>query len=91
MIQADAVETIKTQLSKNGVDESTITKLREKWPDIYFTYCSDDDIHTGKPVEEAEKFNIYLVDSSDHCLCLTNDLDSATGLVIAEIYDEDEG
>ena len=50
----------------------------------------DDDIYTGKPVVEQDDFNIYLVDGREHCLCLTNDYDIATGVVLAEVIaDED--
>ncbi|MGD9000703.1 MAG: DUF6129 family protein [Granulosicoccaceae bacterium] len=90
MIQAETVENIRNQLSEQGVDEATVSKLREQWPDIHFTYCSEDDIHSGKPVEETEQFSLYLVDSSEHCLCLTSDMNTATGLVIAEHYDDDD-
>ena len=90
MIQAESVEQIKAELSKEGLDEASVSKLREKWPDIHFTYCSEDDIHSGKPVDETDEFSLYLVDSSEHCLCLTNDMETATGLVIAERYDDEE-
>ncbi len=72
------------------MDEASVNDLRSKWPDIHFTYCSEDDIHAGRPVEQAEGFSLYLVNSSEHCLALTNDFDIASGLVVAEHYDEDE-
>jgi hypothetical protein len=89
MIQADTVVEIKDSLQSMGVDESSVSQLRQKWPDIHFTYCSEDDIHAGKPVQEANDFYLYLVDSSEHCLCLTSDYDTATGLVVAERYDDE--
>ncbi|MEW7977741.1 MAG: DUF6129 family protein, partial [Candidatus Sedimenticola endophacoides] len=51
--------------------------------------CSDDDIPEMKPIREAEGFNLYLVDGSNHCLCFTPDMQIATGIVVAEI-EEDE-
>lgn len=90
MIQVETVESIKTFLCQKGVDDAVVSQLREQWPEIHFTYCSEDDIHNGKPVQEADQFSLYLVDSSEHCLCLTNDFDTATGLVIAEHYDEED-
>lgn len=71
------------------VDESTVTGLRQAYPDIHFTYCMDDDIVTGKPVVETDAFNLYLIDGREHCLCLTNDHDVATGLVVAEVVNDD--
>lgn len=88
MIQTESVERIKTLLNEHGVEEAAVTQLRGLFPEIHFTYCSEDDIHSGKPIAEADQFSLYLVDSSEHCLCLTTDYETATGLVIAENYDE---
>jgi len=66
------------------LDEIVVSKLRDAYPGMHFTYCLDDDITNGKPVLEREAFNVYLIDGREHCLCLTNDHDTATGLVIAE-------
>jgi len=90
MIATETVTEIKSLLQQQGVDEGSVGELRSKWPDIHFTYCSEDDVHSGKPVDECEQFSIYLVDGREHCLCLTNDHEVATGLVIAERYEDDE-
>jgi hypothetical protein len=66
------------------LDDAVISKLRNAYPEMHFTYCLDDDITSGKPVLEREAFNVYLIDGREHCLCLTNNHDTATGLVIAE-------
>jgi hypothetical protein len=89
MIQVETISRIKDLLNEQGVDESAVTILRGEFPDVHFTYCSEDDIHNGKPVEESEQFSLYLVDSREHCLCLTSDPEIATGLVIAERYDDE--
>lgn len=88
MIEAKTVEQISEVLKTLGVDDGSVSQLRQQWPDIHFTYCTEDDIHTGKPVQESDSFSLYLVDSSEHCLCLTNDYDTATGMVVAEHIDE---
>ena len=62
--------------------------LRAAFPDLHFTFCSDDDVMSDKPVSELNGFNLYLVDSSNHCLCLTTDSDQATGLVVAEVEED---
>lgn len=71
------------------VDETLKEELKQAFPGIRFTLCSEDDIQAGKPVLESEGFDIYLVGSSEHCLTLTNDYALATGVVIAEVYDEE--
>lgn len=70
------------------VDDTLKEELKQAFPGIRFTLCSEDDIHAGKPVEESEHFDIYLVGSSDHCMTLTNDYALATGIVIAETFEE---
>jgi len=89
MIAVETVEQIKSALDSMGLHEGTVSQLRQQWPEIHFTYCSEDDIHSGRPVQESKEFNLYLVDSSEHCLCLTSDYDTATGLVVAERYDDE--
>jgi len=71
-----------------GLDDNTITQLRQDYPGIHFTYCMDDDLPNNHPVMETEAFNLYLVDGREHCLCLTNDYQVATGVVLAEIIPE---
>ena len=88
MISNEQLEAIAQQVEQQGLGENVVSGLRSTFSDIHFTYCSEDDIHAGKPVLEREAFNIYLVDGREHCLCLTNDADIASGVVLAEIYDD---
>lgn len=67
------------------LSEDVVTQLRQDYPDIHFTYCMDDDVYEMDPVYESEGFNLYLIDSREHCLRYTRDLDIATGIVLAEI------
>ena len=59
--------------------------LRQQYPTIHFTYCMDDDLPNNTPIIEHKDFNLYLIDGREHCLCLTNDYDTATGIVVAEV------
>ncbi|MES9867815.1 MAG: DUF6129 family protein [Candidatus Thiodiazotropha sp. LLP2] len=85
MITQTQVENIGTLLTQGVFDESTIVDLRKQFPDIHFTYCMDDDVIAASPLHESETFNLYLIDSRNHCLSFTQDLDVATGIVVAEI------
>jgi len=90
MLSTEQTDAITSQVMKEGLSEATLTTLRQNHPGVHFTYCMDDDIHSGKPVVERDGFNIYLVDGREHCLCLTNNYDIATGVVLAEVIaDED--
>jgi len=37
------------------------------------------------PALKREKFNLYLVNGSEHCLSLTDDPQQAIGVVLAEV------
>jgi len=90
MLEENLVETIANQVETQFLDDVVISSLRNAYPEVHFTYCMDDDITAGKPVFEREKFNIYLIDGREHCLCLTNDYDAATGIIVAEVIEDDE-
>jgi hypothetical protein len=88
MITKEQVNEIVAKVETLGVDESTISELRQQYQSIHFTYCMDDDLPNNVPVIEKEAFNIYLIDGREHCLCLTSDYELATGIVVAEIIPE---
>lgn len=88
MIEEKVIDEINGLLNDHGLDESAVTELRNKWPNIHFTYCSDDDVCGPKAIRESEKFSIYLIDGRDHCLTFTSSAETATGLVLAE-HEED--
>ena len=89
------IDQIATVVERAGLNEQTLAALRQTFTDMHLTYCMDDDIGAGSaaiaPVREAECFRIYLVDGRDHCMHFTRDLESATGLVLAEILPDDAG
>lgn len=85
MIGQNELQRIGNRLETGSISEQAVSALRSEFPDRHFTYCMDDDVVMAKPVYEGGSFNLYLVDSSDHCLSLTNDPEVATGIVVAEI------
>lgn len=85
MITLEQANAIAAKIGTVGVDESTVSALRQEYPGIHFTYCMDDDLPNNVPIIETSAFNLYLIDGREHCLCLTNDFDVATGIVVAEI------
>lgn len=87
MIAQVQLDEIGKLLSQRSVDESAVIELRQHYPDIHFTYCMDDDVIAASPLHESDSFNLYLIDSRNHCLGFTQDLEVATGIVIAEIED----
>ena len=88
MITAEQIHAIAAKIDSAGVDEATVAGLRQAYQPIHFTYCMDDDLPNNTPVFEHKDFNLYLIDGREHCLCLTNDYDAATGIVVAEVIDD---
>jgi hypothetical protein len=85
MITAQQVREIANKIEASALDEITISALRQQYQPIHFTYCMDDDLPNNTPIIEHKDFNLYLIDGREHCLCLTDDYEVATGIVVAEI------
>jgi len=85
----ETVETIARELEGVGLSEHSLGQLRAAYPDIHFTYCMDDDIGVHQPFASRTGFNIYLVDGREHCLKFTREISHATGLVLAEVIEDD--
>ncbi len=88
MIAENEVAAIADLIEQRGLSEALVGDLRTLYPGKHFTYCMDDDIHSGKPAVERKGFRIYLVDSSNHCSNLTSDAETASGFVLAEVFDD---
>ncbi|WP_428610582.1 DUF6129 family protein [Sedimenticola sp.] len=88
MITRDQLNQIGWLVGEAPLSESTVTVLRSHFPEIHFTYCMDDDVMTAGPILKGSGFNLYLIDSSQHCLSFTQDMELATGVVVAEIEAE---
>lgn len=89
MITDEFLDQVSTIVTRAGLSAESVAALREAFPDLHFTYCLDDDIGAGiEPERESDGFNVYLINGSEHCIRFTRDLDSATGLVLAEVTDD---
>ncbi len=88
MISQQQLSDISDFVSEQGMGVNLTTELRENFSDIHFTVCMDDDVVTATPVLEHQQFNLYLIDSSNHCLSFTQNHELATGVVVAEVEPE---
>jgi hypothetical protein len=72
------------------LNEDALATIKQNWPDLRFTLCSDDDMPARMPpVLTREKFNLYLVNGNEHCLSLTDDPLQAIGVVLACVDEEE--
>ncbi len=89
MINRHQLSAVLDFVEQQGICEETVAELRKNYPECHFTYCMDDDVHFPKAYEERGTFNVYLVDSREHCSNLTTDAEIASGVVLAEVIPED--
>ena len=89
MMPPATLEAVAGAVARLGLSEQTLAVLRARHPEVHFTYCMDDDVGAETPFAQRPGFNIYLVDGREHCLKFTSDLAAATGLVLAEVVDDD--
>ena len=87
-ITAERLDQVVAILARAGISHETIGALRQALAPIHFTWCQDDDLGDGAttaPARSAPTFKLYLVDGRDHCMRLTTDPESATGILVAEL------
>ena len=89
MISSETLNSIAEKLNQQALDDALIQTLRAEFAPIHFTYCMDDDISNANPVLSLSHCHLYLIDGREHCLCLTQDLNIATGIVVAELINDD--
>lgn len=86
MMDADLIEALADEVERRGLDERAMVELRKAHPGIHFTLCSDDDVPARLTAAAARgMFNIYLVNSAEHCAKFTTDPEQASGLVFATL------
>lgn len=91
MITEQILDDICVAARAQVIGEEMLLELRKQYPEIHFSWCFEDDIGaTAKPYREDSGFNLYLVNSQDHCSKLSNDPAGASGVVLAEVLDDDD-
>lgn len=90
MMTPEQLDGIVASVEQSGLADTQLAYLRSGFPGLHFTWCMDDDVCGPKPAVQGKGFNVYLVDSSEHCLCFTSSLEAASGVVIAELGEDDD-
>jgi hypothetical protein len=88
VLDAERLACISADAEAWATDALIESRLRTAYPDLHFTFCSEDDIPEMSPAKEGKAFHLYLVDGRDHCMKLTSDAGSATGVVVASVEEE---
>jgi hypothetical protein len=86
MIDTDLLTAVARRAGELMLNEASVAHLRREWPGIHFTLCSDDDVPARlSPAHEGDGFNLYLVSNATHCVGFTNQLEAASGIVLATV------
>lgn len=85
MIGIDLLERVAAAVTPNA-DQ---TELRRQFPGVPITVCSDDDIPARlAAAHETTVARFYYLDTSEHCIKLSNDAESASGIVVGLLGDD---
>ena len=69
-------------LSAPDADARVLAQLRGRFPHLSWTRCDASDV-AESPFRSYSRFEVHLVDRSDHCVQITADPARATGIVLA--------
>lgn len=79
---ADELSEIEQLLSIYNPAANLLAELRRRFPHLLWTQCDASDV-TEAPFRSYQRFDIHLLDRTDHCVQITSDPARATGIVLA--------
>ncbi|HUW98754.1 MAG TPA: hypothetical protein VMV40_07945 [Acidiferrobacter sp.] len=62
----------------------SLAALRQDFPGLVFVRCDAEDLADSSPFRRYPTADVFLVDTRNHCLSMTQSLAEATGLLVAE-------
>jgi hypothetical protein len=80
---ADELLEIDRVLSASDADAGAVAGLRRRFQHLSWTRCDAADM-TETPFRSYPRFEIHLVDRTDHCVQITADPARASGIVLAD-------
>jgi len=80
-----------TRVGEAALLDGSAAALRERFPELHFTECSEDDVSPRyRPAFSIDGYDLfYISGATGHCLELTNQAASATGILIAAKVDDE--
>jgi hypothetical protein len=83
-LAADTLAQVQSLLEASGTTSERIASLRQAFPGVSLTCCDASDMDTETAVLEIDRYQVYLIDTSEHCVRITTQVQAATGLIVAE-------
>ena len=81
-LSATDLSRIEALLGAPGAATPALAALRQSFPRLSLTRCDPSDLGAELPFRAFGRFDLYLVDGTDHCWRLTSDPERATGVVV---------
>lgn len=82
-LTAEVLIEIERLLATGGVDAGMLVELRRSFPQLAWVRCDASDL-ADQPFRQFPRFDLHLLDGSDHCVQITADPTRATGIVLAK-------
>lgn len=76
-------EIAKALMDFKRMTNNPVPMLKECFPDVSFVRLSARDIDEP-PYRELDDYSLYLLDTSEHCVRITSNPDTASGIVVAQ-------
>lgn len=64
-------------------ENNPVTQIRASFPAISVSRCDASDMRGELPFRRAGEYDVFLVDTSNHCWRIIDDPQNASGIVIA--------
>ncbi|MGY3033705.1 hypothetical protein ACVIIV_002875 [Bradyrhizobium sp. USDA 4354] len=82
-LTAEELIQIERLLAADGAEMRLFVELRRRFPQLSWVRCDASDV-ADQPFRQFPRFDLHLIDGSDHCVQITADLTRATGIVLAK-------
>lgn len=87
-LSANDLVQIEALLAAPGAQAQALALLRQSFPRLSLTRCDPSDLGDERPFRAFGRFELHLVDGTDHCWRLTSDPERATGLVVVMLKED---
>ncbi|UQR64991.1 DUF6129 family protein [Bradyrhizobium sp. C-145] len=74
---------IERLLAADCAEMGLSVELRRRFPQLAWVRCDASDV-ADRPFRQFPRFDLHLIDGSDHCVQITADPTRATGIVLAK-------
>lgn len=82
-MSSDQMESLASVLVAVPSGENPVPAVRASFPELAVSRCSADDMRDETPFRRVGDFDVFLVDTSNHCWRIIDEPATATGVILA--------